>query len=75
MLALGDELHRVLQIVEAALLLREPAVIDEHVSWLRDTGPSHGFALADIDAALGALADAMNGDLQRAGAALHNSLS
>lgn len=74
-LALGDELHRVLQIVEAALLLREPAVIDEHVRWLRDTGPSHGFALADIDAALGALADAMNGDLQRAGAALHNSLS
>lgn len=72
--ALAGELHRVLQIVEGALLLREPAVIDEQVQWLRDTGPSHGYAVADIDAALAALADAMSGDLQRAGAALRSSL-
>lgn len=72
---LADELHRMLQVVEGALLLREPAVIDEQVHWLRDTGPSHGFALADIDAALGTLADAMDGDLQRAGVALRSSLS
>jgi methanogenic corrinoid protein MtbC1 len=74
-LAIADELHRLLQIVEGALLLREPGVLDEHVRWLRDTGPSHGFPLTDIDAALAALADAMNGDLQRAGAALRSSLS
>ncbi|HET6877796.1 MAG TPA: cobalamin-dependent protein [Jatrophihabitans sp.] len=73
--ALADELHRVLQVVEGALLLREPVVIDEQVHWLRATGPARGFARADIDAALAALADAMSGDLQRAGAALRSSLS
>lgn len=64
-----------LQTVEGALLVREPALIKEYVQWLRDTGPSHGFALADIDAALAALADAMNGDLRRAGMALRGALS
>lgn len=73
-LAMADELHRVLHVVEGALLLREPAAIDEQVQWLRDTGPARGFARADIDATLAALADAMDGDLQRAGAALRNSL-
>jgi len=73
--ALAEELHRVLQIVEGALLVREPALIEEYVQWLRDTGPSHGFALADIDTALAALAHAMNGDLQRAGMALRAALS
>lgn len=74
-LALAEELHRVLQTVEGALLVREPALIKEYVKWLRDTGPSQGFALAEIDAALAALADAMNGDLRRAGTALRAALS
>jgi methanogenic corrinoid protein MtbC1 len=74
-LALAEELHRVLQTVEGALLVREPALIKEYVQWLHDIGPSHGFALADIDAALAALADAMNGDLRRAGMALRGALS
>jgi methanogenic corrinoid protein MtbC1 len=73
-LVLGDELRRVLQVVQGALLLGEPTVIAEHVEWLRATAPSHGIAIAEVNAAIGALADAMNGDLQRAGAALRSSL-
>ena len=41
--ALADELQRVLQVVESALLVDELALIEEHVQWLRDTGPAHGF--------------------------------
>jgi hypothetical protein len=72
---LAEELHRVLQIVEGALLVQESAVIEEYVQWLRVTGPSHGFALADIDTALAALADGMDGDLRRAGIALRGCLN
>ncbi len=71
---LADELQRVLQVVESSLVVEEPALIEEHVQWLRDTGLAHGFALADINAALAVLADAMNGDLQRAGNALRAAL-
>ncbi len=60
---------------KAALVVEEPALIEEHVQWLRDTGLAHGFALADIDAALAVLAEAMNGDLQRAGSALRAALN
>ena len=69
-----EELQRVLQVVESSLLLEEPVLIEEHVQWLHETGPAHGFATPDIDAALGALADAMDGDLQRAGTALRAAL-
>ena len=72
--ALAEELHRVMQIVEGALLVQEPVIVEEYVQWLRDTGPSRGFALADIGAALAALADGMNGDLRRAGTVLRSSL-
>ncbi len=72
---LGDELQRLLQVLESSLLVKEPVLIAEHVQWLRETGPAHGFELAHIDAALVALADAMNGDLQRAGAALRAALN
>ncbi len=72
---LSEELARVLQVVEGALLLDEPGVIGEHIQWLRDTGPAHGLPQASLDDALNALAVAMDGDLQRAGhllgAALH----
>jgi methanogenic corrinoid protein MtbC1 len=71
---LVEELQRVLQVLESAVLLQEPALVAEHVQWLHETGPVHGFATADIDAALGALAAAMDGDLQRAGAALRTAL-
>ena len=50
-------------------------IVEDYVQWLHDTGPSHGFALADIDAALAALADAMIGDLQHAGTVSRSSLS
>lgn len=72
---LGDELQRVLHVVESALLVEEPALIAEHVQWLRDTGPAHGFTRSHIDAALAALADGMNDDLQRAGSALRAALN
>lgn len=72
--ALGEELQRVLQIVESALLVEEADLIDEHVRWLLDTGPAHGYERAHVRAALMALAGAMNGDLQRAGNALRAAI-
>ena len=72
--ALADELDRVLQIVEAAILLDEPELIEEQVHWLHDTGPAHGFASAQIDAALEALALAMDREIPRAGGALRAAL-
>jgi methanogenic corrinoid protein MtbC1 len=73
--ALGEELQRVLQVVESGLLVGEPVLIKDHLQWLRDTGPAHGLARTDIDAAIAALAEAMSGDLQRAGVALHTALN
>jgi methanogenic corrinoid protein MtbC1 len=72
--ALAEEMQRVLQVVESALLVEEPALIEEHVAWLRETGPAHGFSRASVDEVLAALAGAMNGDLQRAGAVLREAL-
>ena len=72
---LVEELQRVLQVLESSLLLQEPVLVAEHVQWLHETGPVHGFARADIDRALVALADAMDGDLQRAGTALRATLA
>ncbi len=72
---LGEELQRVLQVVESALLIEEANLIDEHVQWLLDTGPAHGFERAHVTTALAALADAMNGELQRAGTALRGALN
>jgi hypothetical protein len=73
-LALAEELTRLLQVVESALLVQEPELVAEHVHWLRDTGPTHGFESARIDAALTALANAMDADIPRAGRALHAAL-
>jgi len=72
---LGEELLRLLQVLESSLLVEEPVLIAEHVQWLRETGSAHGFDLARINAALVALADAMNGELRRAGAALRAALN
>jgi methanogenic corrinoid protein MtbC1 len=74
-LALADELTRVLQVVESALLVEEPDLVAQQVHWLRDTGPTYGFERARIDAALTALADAMDADIPRAGHALHEALA
>lgn len=71
---LSDELARVLQVVEGVLLLDEPGLIDEHIEWLRDTGPAHGLRQASLDDALSALAAAMDGDLQRGGHVLRAAL-
>lgn len=68
--ALAEELRRVVQIVESALLVEESELIDEHLRWLLDTGPAHGYERGQVRAALVALAGAMDGDLQRAGSAL-----
>lgn len=65
--ALSEELVRVLQGVESALLLDDPGLLDEHIQWLRDTGPAHGLPRVSLDAALSALAIAIDGDLKRAG--------
>jgi methanogenic corrinoid protein MtbC1 len=73
-LALADELDRVLQVVESALLVDEPDLVAQQVHWLRDTGPTHGVAAARIDAALTALADAMDAEIPRAGHALRDAL-
>jgi methanogenic corrinoid protein MtbC1 len=70
----AEELLRVLQVVEGALLLEDPTIIEEHVEWLRALGPAHGFARAAIDATLLALADAMDPDLPRASTMLRSAL-
>jgi len=72
---LAEELGRVLQVVEGALLIAETDLIHEHVHWLRETGPAHGLTRAGIDDALAALADAMDVDLPRAAAALRETLT
>jgi len=72
--ALAEEMQRVLQVVESALLVEEPALIEDHVAWLRETGPAHGINRASVDEVLATLAGAMNSDLQRAGAALREAL-
>ena len=43
-MALAEELHRVVQVVEGALLLGESDLIDEQVDWLHHTGAAHGFS-------------------------------
>lgn len=73
--AIFEEITRVLQVVESALLLDEPRLVAEHLQWLRDTGPAHGFARVTIEATLTNLARAMDGDLGRAGDALRVAMA
>ncbi len=65
--AVGSDLTRLLATVEAAILLDEPQLIDEHLSWLRDTSAAHGIARTTLDATLRTLARVMDDELQRAG--------
>jgi methanogenic corrinoid protein MtbC1 len=71
---LGEELARLLQVIDGALMLAEPEVVGEHIAWLRATGPAHGVSLASLEAALRALAAVMDGELRRAGDTLRATL-
>ena len=71
---LGEELARLLYVVDGALVLDDREVVAEHVAWLRTTGPAHGLAPRSLEAALHALATGMDGDLARAGGVLRNAL-
>jgi methanogenic corrinoid protein MtbC1 len=71
---LAEEMARLLLVVESALLVDEPALVVEHIEWLRAAGPTHGVALAAIDVAVPALARALDGDLVRLGALLRSTL-
>ena len=62
---LGEELARLLYVVDGALVLDDREVVAEHVAWLRTTGPAHGLAPRSLEAALHALATGMDGDLAR----------
>ncbi len=72
---LADEIHRLLRVIEAALLLDDPAILREQVRWLRTTGPLHGVPLDALDRALTALVGALDGELARAGAALQDAIT
>ena len=72
--ALIEEVERVLQVIGSAMLVQESALIADHVQWLRETGPAHGFERTVIDSALAGLANAMRGELQPASAALRLAL-
>ena len=71
---LGEELARLLYVVDGALVLDDREVVAEHVAWLRTTGPAHGLAPRSLEAALHALATGMDGDLARAGDVLRDAL-
>lgn len=71
---LAEDLGRVLAVVEAAIMLDDPVIIDEHVSWLRDTTATHGIAITTLDAILRSLAASMGGGLQRVGEFLRCAL-
>ncbi len=65
--AMAEDLARLLAIVEAAILLDDAAIIDEHLAWLRDTSAAHGIDRNHVDRTIRDLADALDGDLLRAG--------
>jgi methanogenic corrinoid protein MtbC1 len=72
---LAEELDRLCQVLEGGLLLADDGMVREHIEWLRVTGPMHGVPLASLNAALDALALAMDDDaLRRAEAMLRRAL-
>ena len=71
---LGEELARLLQVIDGALVLEEPELVGEHVAWLRAIGHAHGVRPASMDEALRALAAVMDGELHRAGDMLRVAL-
>ncbi|MFM8236718.1 MAG: B12-binding domain-containing protein [Actinomycetota bacterium] len=71
--ALGDEIGRVLDVTEGAVLLDEPAILTEHIGWLRATSAAHGVPGPVLDATLAALADALEADLPRPAATVRTA--
>jgi methanogenic corrinoid protein MtbC1 len=56
---LADEMRRVLLVAEAAVLLDEPAILHEHLEWLRTFGPLHGISREAITLSVPALGRAV----------------
>ncbi len=67
---LAEELRRLLQVVQGALVLDDRSVLAEHVRALRAADRAHGLAPELVDAAIAALAGAMDGELSGARALL-----
>ena len=64
--ALTDEMNRLIAVIESALLVDEPALVDDHLAWLRATAPVYGISDTDVDDAVRRLHDAMPAGLHRA---------
>jgi methanogenic corrinoid protein MtbC1 len=62
---IAAELARMLHVIEGALLLDARQLVAGQVRWLRETGPRHGVARDELDAALNALADELHEELER----------
>lgn len=73
--ALGDEIARVLDVAEGAVLLDESAVLGEHVAWLRATSAAHGVPESALEGALSALASALDTGLARLAATVRAACS
>ena len=63
--AVADEMTRLIAVVECALLLDEPALVADHLAWLRETALAYGIGELDIDDAVRRLHDAIPSDLAR----------
>jgi methanogenic corrinoid protein MtbC1 len=72
-LRLGDEIERLLLVIEAGLLLDEPELVAQQVSWLRELGPAHGVSPDVVDAAIDQLAVALEEHAPRSEALLRAS--
>ena len=68
--ALADEMRRLVAVVESALLVDEPALVADHLAWLRETAGVYGVGEREVDDAVHRLHDVMPADLARARALL-----
>jgi methanogenic corrinoid protein MtbC1 len=68
--ALADEMQRLVRVVEGALLVDEPELVDDHLAWLRAVAPTYGVGEAEIDDAVRRTHDSIPTDLDRARALL-----
>jgi len=67
---LADEMSRLIAVVDSALLVDEPALVADHLAWLRETAPAYGISEPEIEDAVRRLQDAIPADLTRAHALL-----
>ena len=73
--AIGSELGRVLDVAEGALLLDEPAVLAEHLEWLRATSAAHAVPGSVLEAALAGLAVELEASAPRAATLLASAIA